>query len=141
MMTSIKLSKSPKVALEDVNWLSPTDSLEHVSGKDFGRTIEVSAKRLQNEGRPCVVNVRKRPSMVVMPVEEYQQLIELKHYYEAMLHERESSQLDMLGGEFDQLFARITSCESRAASDDLFDLSERDLAETFQPGKTEGNQD
>lgn len=137
MITSAKELVKSQVPLRILNWLSPSNQLTEVSGREFGRNIEASLKAIEASHKPYLLRLRKRPAAVVIATKEYDQLLELKAKYMALLETVKESQLTELSSEFDQLFARISSPQSRQAALSLFGATSEDLASTFQPGRTE----
>lgn len=137
MATSAKELVKSQVALRFLSWLSPSNQLTEVSGREFGRNIEASLKAIETSHKPYLLRLRKRPAAVVIATQEYDQLLELKTKYAELLETVKERQLKELSSEFDQLFARISSPASRKAALSLFSATGEDLASTFQPGRTE----
>jgi len=73
------------------------------------------------------LQLRKTDKAVVISVDQYQAILDMKKHYEALVEKVRILELEQTGNEYDQLFQRIVSPVSRQAADILFELSEDQL--------------
>lgn len=137
MTTPSQAIVSSKMALKELDWLSPSSDLEAFSGREFGRDIEGKIAQISTSHRAYKINLRRRPAAVVMAVDEYEKLLSIKSLFIQMLEQRTTDTVTDATAEFDQLMARIRHPNSRAAGDALFSVEGVDLAASFKPGRTE----
>lgn len=119
-----------KQALSDLSslkWLTPVSSLASRRSGDFGRQIEASLNQLAESEQIMKLQLRKADKAVVIAVEQYQAILDMKKHYEALIEKVRILELQQAGSEYDQLFQRIASPAARQAADTLFELSEDQL--------------
>jgi PHD/YefM family antitoxin component YafN of YafNO toxin-antitoxin module len=126
-----------KVVLNDLDWLIPSADLEAFSGKEFGRDVEGKIAQISTSHRAYKINLRRRPAVVVIAVDEYEKLLSFKTLVSQMIEQRTSEAVMGATAEYDQLMARIRHPNTRAAGDALFSPEGVDLAASFKPGSTE----
>lgn len=123
-------------ALRATNWMSPTSSLASSGSTVFGRSIE--SKLLEvSAGHVMRLRLRKKDAAVVMSVERYEELLEMKNLYSQLMERIQEDNSASATDEYEELYQRITSSQSRKAANALFGASEEDLSATFKPGRTE----
>jgi len=122
-----KLIKQALNELSSLKWLSPVGSLVSKRSGDFGRQIETSLNQLAESEQIMKLQLRKTDKAVVIGVDQYQAILDMKKHYEALVEKVRILELEQAGSEYDQLFQRIASPASRQAADTLFELSEDQL--------------
>ena len=130
ILASISSNMPIKQALKDLSslkWLTPLRSLMSMRSGDFGRQIETSLNQLAESEQIIKLQLRKADKAVVIGVDQYQAILDMKQHYEALVEKVRTLELAQAGSEYDQLFRRIASSESRQAADALFELSEDQL--------------
>lgn len=137
MTTPSQAIVSSRMALKELDWLSPSSDLEAFSGREFGRDIEGKIAQISTSHRAYKINLRRRPAAVVMAVDEYEKLLSIKSLFIQMLDQRTTEAVNDATADFDNLMARIRHPNTRAAGDALFSVEGVDLAATFKPGRTE----
>jgi len=78
------------------------------------------------------LQLRKEDKAVVISVDQYQAILDMKKHYEALVEKVHILELEQTGSEYDQLFQRIVSLVSRQAADTLFELSEDQLNRAYK---------
>jgi len=119
-----------------LQWLSPPSSLRSSGGRDFGRAIEYSLTEI-SKGEVKRLQLRKRDTAVVMSVDHYAEILQMKEMYSKLIERIQQQEITQATDEFEQLYQRITSPESRRAADDLFTATTDSLNANFEPGTTE----
>lgn len=137
MTTPSQAIVSSKMALKELDWLSPSSDLEAFSGREFGRDIEGKIAQISTSHRAYKINLRRRPAAVVIAVDEYEKLLSFKTLVSQMIEQRTSEAVMDATAEYDLLMARIRHPNTRAAGDALFSVGGVDLAASFKPGRTE----
>jgi hypothetical protein len=122
--------------IKALRWLSPTDSLVSTGSRDFGRSIE-SNLTLVAQGSVMRLQLRKRDTAVVMSVKHYEEMLQVKSLYAQLVERVKDIDIAEETSEYEDLYQRISSSQSRKAADSLFGASGVDLRKTFKPGKTE----
>jgi PHD/YefM family antitoxin component YafN of YafNO toxin-antitoxin module len=126
-----------KRLIQNLGWLSPTSSLTSKGGKDFGRRIEASLTEI-SQGRGIMrLQLRKRDAAVVMSVDHYEEMVRMKALYAELIERVKEREIIAEADEYEELYRRITSCQSRQAADALFSATPDSLRKTYQPGRTE----
>jgi PHD/YefM family antitoxin component YafN of YafNO toxin-antitoxin module len=131
------LVQHAKSLILKLNWLSPTSSLISKGGRDFGRQIEASIKEITQKQGIMRIQLRKRDAAVVMSVDHYEEMLSMKKLYSELIERVKEKEIAHEADEFEALYRRIASPESRASADALFSASTEDLNKAYQPGKTE----
>jgi hypothetical protein len=131
------LVRHAKRLIKNLGWLSPTASLVSKGGKDFGRRIEASLTEI-TQGRGVMrLQLRKRDAAVVMSVEHYEEVVRMKVLYAELIEQVKVKEIEEETDEFEALYRRITSPQSRKAADGLFVATSDSLRKTYKPGGTE----
>lgn len=117
-------------------WMSPTGSLVSTGSSIFGRNIEAKLQEVR-EGRVIRLKLRNQDAAVVMSVQQYEEMLNLKELYSQLLQRVQDVATETESGEYEELYQRITSAKSRNAADILFSASSEDLRKSFKPGRTE----
>lgn len=126
-----------KRLMKKLGWLSPTASLVSKGGKDFGRRIEASLTEI-TQGRGVMrLQLRKRDAAVVMSVDHYEEVVRMKVLYAELIEQVKVKEIAEETDEYEALYRRITSPQSRKAADGLFAATSDRLRKTYQPGGTE----
>lgn len=133
---SSRLAFSAIRAINAVKWLSPIDSLVSTGARDFGRSIEFNLK-LVTQGSVMLLKLRKRDTAVVMSVKHYEEILYFKALYEELVERAKVLKMEDETGEYEVLYQRVSSAQSRKAADHLFSASSADLRNTYKQGKTE----
>ena len=81
--------------------------------------------------------MRKQPAAVLLSLDNYDLIVAIAEKLQAFTDELMRSEVASAGNDFDALFRKFTAKESAVAADALFSASGDDLANAFQPGKTE----
>jgi len=131
------LVRHAKRLIKNLGWLSPTASLVSKGGKDFGRRIEASLTEI-TQGRGVMrLQLRKRDAAVVMSVDHYEEVVRMKVLYAELIEQVKVKEIAEETDEYEALYRRITSPQSRQAADGLFAATSDSLRKTYQPGGTE----
>lgn len=131
------LVRHAKRLIKNLGWLSPTASLVSKGGKDFGRRIEASLTEI-TQGRGVMrLQLRKRDAAVVMSVDHYEEVVRMKVLYAELIEQVKVKEIAEETDEYEALYRRITSPQSRKAADELFAATSDSLRKTYQPGGTE----
>jgi hypothetical protein len=131
------LVRHAKRLIKNLGWLSPTASLVSKGGKDFGRRIEASLTEI-TQGRGVMrLQLRKRDAAVVMSVDRYEEVVRMKVLYAELIEQVKLKEIAQETDEYEALYRRITSPQSRKAADGLFAATSDSLGKTYQPGETE----
>ena len=128
--------------LSRTRWLGPLSQSALISGADFGRNIQKVLGELGEPGNPGVlaVSIRKKLKAVVITPEHYQEMLQMREKFEALVSVQAASDVEDAKGHFDMLYHRITSEPARAASEALFSVTGEDLANSYRPGGTESDE-
>ena len=118
-------------------WLSPLNAISSVASTVFGRRIEEHLRDLSQREGVIKLQLRRRDTAVVMNIDHYQELLQIKAMMEELVTRGMSDSLAQASAEYDALYARIRSPQSRQAADALFALDAPDLSASYQPGSTE----
>jgi hypothetical protein len=128
----------PKALLKRLNWLAPPEHLDATGGTTFGRSIETELRSLGSQHQGVLkLRLRKRDAAVVISLEHYQQLLEMKDLCRALIDAQADAVINEAASEFDALYEQLTSEASRSAADALFQASPEDLRQSYRPGGTE----
>lgn len=119
-----------------LNWLSPSSLLDSTGSRDFGRSIEASLTKIV-EGEVKRIQLRKRDAAVVMSIAHYEEIIQMKEMYTALVERVQEQDIIESTDAFEALYQRITSAESKNATGELFSATEDDLRASYQTGETE----
>ncbi|MBK6510967.1 MAG: hypothetical protein IPG06_17015 [Haliea sp.] len=131
------LVRHAKRLIQSLSWLSTTSTLASKGGKDFGRRIEASLTEIAQGSGIMRLQLRNRDAAVVMSVSHYEEMLRMKSLCVELIDRVKETEIAEEADEYEALYRRITSPESRRAADDLFSASADSLRSTFQPGKTE----
>lgn len=123
--------------LSKLDWLKPLAELQKESGVRFGRSISESLDAIRRSGKSIRLSVRNKELAVVIPTAQYEEMLELKSKHEVLLRELQELKLQDAESEFDMMYAKLTSNESRLAADALFSASCDEIGAAYQPGNTE----
>ena len=123
--------------MQHLNWLSPASSLLSKAGREFGRSIEASLTEIATENRVIRIQLRRRDAAVVMSISHYEEMVRMKDIYTALIDQVKISEIEEATDEFEALYHRIGSDQSRKAADTLFSALPGTLRKNFQPGATE----
>ena len=120
-------------------WMRPAQTCKLMSGAEFGRNIQKELKALGEKNGPKVlaVSIRKRMKAVVITPEQYEEMRQMREKLEALVAAQARIDMEDAQGHFDALYSHITSERSRAASEALFSVTGKDLANSHRPGATE----
>lgn len=130
------LIRHAKRLIQNLGWLSTTSTLASKGGKDFGRRIEASLTEITQGSGIMRLQLRNRDAAVVMSVGHYEEMLRMKSLYIALIERVKETEIAEEADEYEALYRRITSPESRQAADGLFSATSDSLRSTFQPGKT-----
>lgn len=125
-----------KRLMRKLDWLSRLSTLSGAPSSKFGRQIEASLADV-TKGEVIRLQLRKRDAAVVMSASHYEELVEMKSLCAALIEQAKAGEIADAAGEYDTLYHRITSEQSREAADALFGADAAELARSWQPGKTE----
>ena len=125
--------------ISQTRWMQPIETYALRNGAEFGRGIEKELKALSSADSPGVVAValRKKMSAVVITPEHYQEMVDMRARFQELVAAQAKATVEEAQDDFDALYTRITSRESRGAADRLFSASGDELAASYQPGATE----
>lgn len=122
-------------ALKDIaslQWLNPLTSLSPKRSVEFGRQIEASLNELTDSQQIIKLQLRKSDKAVVIGVNQYQSILEMKDHYEKLIERVRELELSHAANEYDQLFERIASPASRKAVDILFNSTDEDFNNAYK---------
>ncbi|MDO8345097.1 MAG: hypothetical protein Q7T48_17985 [Cellvibrio sp.] len=122
-----------------LDWLADADTLQTSTGSEFGRNIESYIETIKVSHAPIRLNVRKRPAAVVIGIDEYEEMLSMKAQFADLVVRVKEAEIAQASNEFDELFARISSAHSRKTADALHNVTTEELANSYQPGRTERN--
>ncbi len=110
-----------------------------INGATFGRTVEKSVSRLDEDHAHYVLKIRHKRRAVVLGLEEYEELMQLRSMAGELTEEYEKLKIRTDSDKFEQMFAAMQTTKVKQATDSLFDMDEDelDLAGSFKPGETE----
>jgi len=131
------LIKSASRMIKGLFWLTPTESLTRTRSGDFGRSIETSLNHLIKEQGVIRLQLRKRDAAVVMSIDHYEEMIQMKKLYAELIEHAKDKNIKEATDQYDALYQSVTSAESRNAADSLFSANPKDLSRSYQPGRTE----
>lgn len=123
--------------MRDLGWLAPTETLSSKGGKDFGRQIEASLTELAQGEGILRLQLRKRDAAVVISVRQYEEMLRMKSMYAALVDRVKEKEIAREADDYEALYKRITSPQSRRAADALFSAGTGDLRAGYRPGDTE----
>ncbi len=126
-----------KTLIKETSWLTPVASMLTKAASNFGRDIQNSLNELDNDKSPTLLKLHRRDKAVVMSVEHYSQLLEMSKVLESMLEKERIDALSQAGNDFERMYQSMTGEKSGDAAMHLLNVSEEDLAATFQPGGPE----
>lgn len=120
-----------------MRWLSAVNTLTKMRSSAFGRQIEKELGNLITKNEVVTLQLHRRDAAVVMPVAQYEQLLQLKEAYTQLLESRADTIIADATQDFDRLYQQIIAPQSRKAIDALFAASPEELRGTYRPGQTE----
>jgi hypothetical protein len=132
-----KFISNARGLMRRISWLSPPASLDKANSSEFGRNIERSLNDLPRHNGVINLVLRKHTKAVVMSIQHYEQLLEMKESYSKLLEIESERTVSNALEDFNNLYSRITSPASASAADSLFSASAEDLKKSFRPGETE----
>ncbi len=112
--------RDAKLLLQNLCWLEATSTLASKVGKDFGRRIEASLTEIAQESGIMRLQLRNRDAAVVMSVGHYEEMLRMKSLCVALIERVKEMEIAEEADEYEALYRRITSPESRQAADGLF---------------------
>jgi len=118
--------------LASLKWLTPLNSLLSKRSGEFGRQIEVSLNQLAESQQIMKLQLRKSDKAVVIGVDQYQAILNMKQHYAELLEKVRELELAQEADEYDRLFQRIASPASHQAADALFASSDDDLNNAYK---------
>jgi PHD/YefM family antitoxin component YafN of YafNO toxin-antitoxin module len=120
-----------------MRWLSAVNTLTKMRSSAFGRQIEKELGNLITTNAVVTLQLHRRDAAVVMPVAQYEQLLQLKEAYTQLLESKADTIIADATRDFDRLYQQIIAPQSRKATDALFAASPEELRSTYRPGQTE----
>lgn len=131
--------RSLRSLMSRTGWMRPAQTCRLMSGAEFGRNIQKELKALGEKDGPKVlaVSIRKRMKAVVITPEQYEEMRQMREKLETLVAAQAKIDVEDALDHFDALYSRITSEQSRAASEALFSVTGEDLASSHRPGATE----
>lgn len=123
--------------IQHLGWLSPVADLGSKGGKEFGRRIEASWTEISQGHGVMRLQLRKRDAAVVMSVDHYEEMVRMKALCAELIEQVKEKEIAEETDEYEALYRRITSPQSRKAADGLFAATSDGLRKTYQPGETE----
>jgi hypothetical protein len=110
-----------------------------IKGAVFGRSVEKSIAELVRDKSHYILNVRQKNRAVVLAIDEYEALLNLRSMTEELTERYKALKLRTDGDKFDQMFAAMQTPESKQSVDDFFTMDEADLglADAYKAGETE----
>jgi len=118
--------------LTSLKWLAPLNSLLPRRSGEFGRQIEISLNQLAESQQIMKLQLRKSDKAVVIGVEQYQAILDMKQHYTELLEKVRELELAQAADEYDRLFQRIVTPMSHQAADALFTSSDDDLNNAYK---------
>lgn len=115
----------------------PLAQLATSPSSKFGRNIEQQLLSLTKDDQILALQLRKRNSAVVMSMEHYESIQKTLDSLRRLADLEAARLIEQTGEEYDNLYSRLTSAQSRRAADALFDASAEDLRDSYRPGGTE----
>lgn len=132
-----RLIRGGKSFVLSMRWLSSIDTLTKMRSSAFGRQIEKELGNLIAKNTVVTLQLHRRDAAVVMPVAQYEQLLQLKEAYTQLLESKADTIIADATRDFDRLYQQIIAPQSRKATDALFAASPEELRSTYRPGQTE----
>lgn len=120
-----------------LNWLSPVVALDCKPGTTFGRKIELSLAEINQGSGLMRLKLRNRDAAVVMSIDHYQEVLAMKSMLSELIEKAKEIEVSQGVDEYEELYLRLTSEQTREASDGLFAATPEDLRQSFKPGATE----
>ncbi len=131
------LIQRSKSVIKKLQCLFPTNLLDYEPSAKFGRNIEKELNNLNEHNGVMMLKLRKQDTAVVMSVEHYETILQMKETCAQLIAMERDSLIAKATDDYEALYSRITSQQTRKAADMLFSASAQSLSETYQPGKTE----
>lgn len=131
------LIQRSKSVIKKLQCLFPTNLLDYEPSSKFGRNIEKELNNLNEHNGVMMLRLRKQDTAVVMSVEHYETILQMKETCAQLLAAERDSIITKATDDYEALYSRITSQKTRRAADTLFSASAENLSESYQPGKTE----
>lgn len=113
--------------------------LEQVGGVVFGRNINAYAKQVNVNHIALSITIRNKPAVVVLSPTDYDQLVSIREKYESIMREQQVQALKVARSEFDDLYTQMASKKSAEVMRSMINVTSEELANTYQPGRTETN--
>jgi len=134
--------RSLRGLMSRTRWMRPVHSYELMNGSDFGRNIQKELNALGEKGGPGVlaVSIRKQMKAIVITPEHFEEMRQMREKFEMLVAAQATTGVEDARDHFETLFLRISSEQSREASESLFSVSGEDLANSYRPGVTETDQ-
>lgn len=134
-----RIFRSLRGLMSRTRWMRPADTCRHMNGAEFGRNIQKELKALGEADGPGVlaVSIRRQRRAIVITPEHYEELRQIRDKFEELVAVQARTGVEDARDHFESLYSRITSDQSRAASDALFSVSGEELAGSYRPGATE----
>lgn len=114
-----------------------SERLEQVGGVVFGRNINAYARQVNVDHIALSITIRNKPAAVVLSPSDYDQLVSIREKYEAIIRDQQAQALEAARNEFDDLYALMASKKSASVIRGMVNVTGDELAETYQPGRTE----
>lgn len=114
-----------------------SERLEQVGGVVFGRNINAYARQVNVDHIALSITIRNKPAAVVLSPSDYDQLVSIREKYEAIIRDQQAQALEAARNEFDELYALMASKKSASVMRNMINVTGDELAETYQPGRTE----
>lgn len=114
-----------------------SERLEQVGGVIFGRNINAYARQVNVDHTALSITIRNKPAAVVLSPSDYDQLVSIREKYEAIIRDQQAQALEAARNEFDELYALMASKKSASVMRNMINVTGDELAETYQPGRTE----
>ena len=134
-----RIFSSLRGLMSRTGWMRSADSYIPISGAEFGRSIEKELKALGQSDGPGVlaVSIRRRMRAIVITPEHYEEMRQMRDKVQELVAAQAKTEVQDARDHFESLYSRITSEQSRAASDALFSVTGEELADSYGPGATE----
>lgn len=131
--------RSLRGLMSRTRWMRPADTYRRMNGAEFGRNIQKELNALGEDGGFGVlaVSIRKQMRAIVITPEHYEEMCQMRDKFEALVAAQANSDVEDARDHFESLYLKITSEQSRTASDRLFSVSGEELASSYRPGATE----
>lgn len=123
--------------MQRLNWLAPAATLNSKGSRDFGRQIEASLAEISEGDGILRLKLRKRDAAVVVSVNHYEEMLRMKALCAELVERVKEKEIVRASDQYEALYRRLTSPESRRAADALFSATGEELRHSYQPGKTE----